>query len=140
MFNRFEDAWPLVAYIRRWLFWRSKTGVQFKEKLKGSVLDPYYEEKSDSDGQPPNEIAGSSAKQCPQMSLPPQTPVSVSVSARLSSNKGILGTPETVGTIQRFIPRPINEDELRNTSKTTLEHLREAMELEDRSFDNFKVC
>ena len=142
MFVQFEDEWPLMAYIRRWSFWRSRAASKFKEELVGSVFDPCSEENLDTDGQQPNEIcdiAGSSTEQSLQMSLPSQTPGSVSGSTRLSSNIGVLATSHALGTDQIFIPRPTNEDELRNIAKTTLEHLREAMKFETRPFASLKV-
>lgn len=142
MFEQFEDGWPLMAYIRRWSFWRNRATSKFKEELVGSAFDPCSEENLDTGCQQPNEIydiAGSSTEESLQMSLPSQTPGSISGSTKLSSNRGVLRASRAIGTDQIFIPRPINEDELRNISKTNLEHLREAMQFETRPFAALKV-
>lgn len=105
--------------------------------LKGSPFDPHSEEDLISDGlqleaeKNSNVISPATEDHILPVS---QTPVSVFGSSGLSSNTHGFGIYEPVGADQLFIPRPINEGELRNIHKTNLEDLREAMKLETGSF------
>lgn len=111
--------------------------------LKGSPFDPHSEEDLIADGlqleAEKNSDVASPATEEGQILPLSQTPVSVFGSSGLSSNTHGFGIYEPVGADQLFIPRPINEGELRNIHKTNLGDLREAMKLETGSFKALTV-